>query len=459
MNVRRWIGPAIGLALLGGVGVAAALTREAWMPYAFPQKKPAEAGEGHGASPAKGDGHAHPEQVKLSPQARQNLKLETDTVAPEPYWRKLLIPGVVVDRPGESDRGVAARFAAVVEKIHAKPGDTVAAGDPLFTLRVASDVVLGWQRDLATAKTTLVTETANRDLVAKQVADKVVAPNALIEPKKKVDVATAQVDLLRRQLKAFGLSASQIEDVEAGNIITEMVVAAPLAEEAAPATLATKGAAVYEVQKLKVTLGEAVQAGQTLAMLARHQRLYVEGLAFKSEAAALAKLAEQKVAVSVEFTDDTPGEWPEQPPLVIDRLANEVDPATRTFSFYLPLDNQSRTFERDGKTRSVWRYRPGQRVQLRVPVQKIGDAVLVLPAGAVVREGGDAYAFVQNGDTFVRKAVRVLYDDRTDVVLADDGSLPAGAFVVRNQAAALNRAIKAQAAGGGGDPHAGHSHD
>ena len=210
MNVRRWIGPAIGIALLGGVGAAAALTRETWMPYVFPQKKPAEGGEGAKSPKGEGDGHDHPEQVKLSPQARQNLKLETDTLVPEPYWRKLLIPGVVVDRPGESDRGVAARFAAVVEKVHAKPGDTVAAGAPLFTLRVVSDVVLGWQRDLATAKTTLVTESANRDLVAKQVADKVVAPVALVEPKKKVDVATAQVELLRRQLKTFGLSATRL---------------------------------------------------------------------------------------------------------------------------------------------------------------------------------------------------------------------------------------------------------
>ena len=91
-------------------------------------------------------------------------------------------------------------------------------------------------------------------------------------------------------------------------------------------------------------------------------------------------------------------------------------------------------------------------MRLRVPVERLGDDVLTLPAGAVVREGPEAFAFVQNGDLFVRKPVRVLHEERTEVVVANDGSLPAGAFVVRNQAAALNRVLKA-AAGGGEEGH------
>jgi hypothetical protein len=79
--------------------------------------------------------------------------------------------------------------------------------------------------------------------------------------------------------------------------------------------------------------------------------------------------------------------------------------------------------------------------------------------GAVVREGPEAFVFVQTGDVFVRKPVRILHADRTEVVIANDGSVNEAEFVVRNQAAAINRALKSQAAGGGGDPHAGHSHD
>jgi hypothetical protein len=144
----------------------------------------------------------------------------------------------------------------------------------------------------------------------------------------------------------------------------------------------------------------------------------------------------------------------------VHHLSNQVDPVTRTFAFYLPLDNRATTFTRDGKTFFVWRYRPGQRVRLRVPVEKLGDEVFVLPAGALVREGAEAFVFRQNGDFFERRPVRVLYEDRTEVVLANDGSVGAGQFVVRNNAAAVNRALKAAAGGGHeGHDHAGHSHD
>jgi ATP-dependent protease HslVU (ClpYQ) peptidase subunit len=44
------------------------------------------------------------------------------------------------------------------------------------------------------------------------------------------------------------------------------------------------------------------------------------------------------------------------------------------------------------------------------------------------------------------------YEDRSDVVLADDGSVGAGQFVVRKNAAAINRALKA-AAENAGDHH------
>ena len=79
----------------------------------------------------------------------------------------------------------------------------------------------------------------------------------------------------------------------------------------------------------------------------------------------------------------------------------------------------------------------------------------------MVREGPEAFVFVQTGDVFVRKPVRVLYEDRTDIVIANDGSITEADFVVKNQAAAINRALKASQAGGEGGhghDHAGHEH-
>jgi hypothetical protein len=108
----------------------------------------------------------------------------------------------------------------------------------------------------------------------------------------------------------------------------------------------------------------------------------------------------------------------------------------------VPLTNQSRSFESSGKTLLLWRYRPGQKVRLNVKVEEL-DNVFVLPTDAVVREGPEVYVFRQNGDLFERKPVRVVYQDRRHVVIANDGSVPPGLFVARNGATQINRVLKA----------------
>ncbi len=491
MRLRRVISPRVTLAGLGGVGYAAYRTQERWVPFVFPAKtvKSGDDYGGHGDHAGHEDhaGHDHgarADRVKLSPQAQKNLGLDVDTVTPQEYWRTKLIPGVVVDRPGESDRGVTSKVAGVVTAIKARPGDTVKAGDPLFTIQLASEFLQSAQTDLVKTVKEIEFAIIERDRISNLVKKGTTAEAELLKQQNVVDRLTTQLNGVRRQLQVFGLTPDQVNRVEKGEVITEVTVVAPgVPGNGNPPAVTTAGKptgspgegeppaspTLYEVQELKVTLGEQVQAGQTLCLLANHQRLFVEGRAFKSEADALAAAAEKKTPVRAEFADETAGAWPARGPLIIHHLSNQVDPATRTFAFYLPLDNQPRTFERDGKTHFVWRYRPGQRVRLMMPVEKLvtlapdGKTELlpfVLPAGAVVREGGEAFVFVQTGDVFVRKPVRVLYADRSEVVVANDGSITEAEFVVRNQAAALNRALKAQAAGGGGgDPHAGHSHD
>ena len=476
MRFRSFLTPAITVAVLAGAAYAAYRTQDVWVPHVFPTKTAAKSGDDHGGGGHEGhaDHGSKGDRVKLSPQAQKNLGLDVDTLTPQEYWRTMLIPGVVVDRPGESDRGVTSKVTGVVTAINARPGVTVRAGEPLFTIQLASEFLQIAQTELAKAVREVEFATTKRDRIAELVKKGTQSGAVLIEEENQVKRFATQAQAYRRQLQVFGLTPDQVSRVEKGEVITEVTVVAP---GAAPAPSLAAGGKVepaeapihYEVQELKVTLGEQVQAGQTLCLLSNHQRLFVEGRAFKSEADALAAAAEKKTPVRAEFADETPGSWPVQGPLVIHHLSNQVDPATRTFAFYLPLDNQPKTFERDGKTHFVWRYRPGQRVRILTPVERLltpssdGKTEIlpfVLPAAAVAREGGEAFVFIQTGDVFVRKPVRVLYADRSDVVIANDGSVTEAEFVVKNQAAALNRAVKAQAAGGGGgDPHAGHSHD
>ena len=110
----------------------------------------------------------------------------------------------------------------------------------------------------------------------------------------------------------------------------------------------------------------------------------------------------------------------------------------------------------DGPRALSWRYKPGQRVQLRVPVEDWPERI-VLPAEAVARDGVENYVFRSNGDHFDREAVHVEHRDPRWVVVANDGTLFPGDRIALSGAEQLQLALKNKA-GGGVDPHAGHSH-
>lgn len=471
MRFRRYLSPLLTLLAVGGAAFAAYSTRERWLPHVFPAK-----------TEPKADGHAdHPEsepakvqRVKLSQEAQANLGLDkdgaVDSLVPTEYWRRVPVPGVVVDRPGESDRGVTSKVAGVVTEIKARPGDTVKAGDPLFTLQLVSEFLQGVQTDLAKAARELEFAVVKRDQVAALVKGGTQSGVVLIEQENQVKRVETQLQAYRRQLQVFGLTTDQVNKAEKGEPVTSVTVFAPARSSLGwfPFPGATDDL-LYEVQELSVQRGAQVQAGQTLCLLSNHQRLFVEGQAFASETKSLAAAAEKRLPIRIEFPGETPGDWPEVPPLVVHHMGSPPAAGT-TFPFYLPLENQYREFTRDGKTHFAWRFRPGQRVRLRLPVEKIvtlgpdgTTEVLpfVLPAGAVVREGAEAFVFVQNGDVFVKRLVRVLHEDRNETVIARGGSVSTADFVVRTPAAAaINRALKAAASeGGGGGDHHGHSHD
>lgn len=489
MPLHKIIGTAVAALFIGVGAMGAYLTRERWKPYVFPEKAAAKTddhghahgedggheGHTHGAGGHEGHdhaAHAGGERVKLSKQAQENLKLEADLLIPEPYYRKMQIPAVIADRPGETDRGVTARVAGIVNEIKAKPGDAVKAGDPLFTILLVSEFVQSTQTELVKASRELKIAEAKRERTADLVKLGTKSKMDLVEDEAFVKRFTTQVEAYRRQLQTFGLSSAQVTQAESGEIITEITVTAPVRPIPGTAingkAIATSDAKaeplVYEVKELKVQLGDYVQAGQALCLLANHQFLFIEGKAFKSEAKMLAEASREKRPIQVEVAEETPGDWDPVGLLTLGHIGN-VDPATRTLSFYVPLKNQSDDFVKDGKKFFVWRFHPGQRVRLKIPIERVrfdrknaDEEVFIVPPGAVVREGAEAYVFSQSGDSFERKKVRILHEERDEIVIANDGSINSALFIVRNNATAINRAFKAQAGGGGGGGHEGHDH-
>lgn len=402
--------------------------------------------------------------VKLTLQARKNLGLTARPVRLQSYWRTIQVPGVIVERPGRSDREVTAPAEGVVAQIHAFPGDTVRPGAALFTLRLISQYLQTAQADLfkAARETELIAEQRRRlESAARSGA---VAEARLIELDQEFRRQAAIIQASRQDLLTRGLTTAQIDEVARGRFVTSIDVAAPagdLAGDAQTASAAAERASpgepadevdgdgpAYEVQDLAVALGQQVAAGQLLCTLSNHHALYIEGHAFKREAPFLERAAQNRWAVDVEFADDDGTHWPAlNQTFQIRHLANSIDPAGRTFNFYLLLRNQSRVYDRGGRTFLVWRFRPGQRVRLHVPVEEFRD-VIVLPAAGLVREGPEAYVFRQNGDLFERRPVHVLHEDRRYVVIAPDSRVPPGVYLAQTAAASLNRVLKAQAAEG-----------
>ncbi len=182
--------------------------------------------------------------------------------------------------------------------------------------------------------------------------------------------------------------------------------------------------------------------------MADHQNLFIVGHAFKREATAIEDAIREKRPIRVEFSDDEKARWPElQPAFEIRHLSNSIDPRNRTFDFFINLQNQSRNIEHEGHSVMVWRFRPGQRTRIDVPVERFDD-VFVVPRDGVVRDGAESFVFRQNGELFKRISVHVLHEDQQHVVIAHDGSIAVGCYLAQNAAASLLRILKAQSNSG-----------
>jgi cobalt-zinc-cadmium efflux system membrane fusion protein len=440
MRLRSTIKPLSALALVAGLALAAYFTRGAWLPYVLrtPPAETALGGEEVGPPPVK---------IIVSEQAQQNLGITAKSAAPQTFWKTIRVPGMVVDRPGQSDRGIVAPVTGVVTKVGFFPGDTVRPGDTLFTLRLMSESLHTTQTELFKATQDIKLAQAQRQRLA--ASGGAVPESKVIEVDNQIRRLDVAVQAYREDLRNRGLRPEQIAAAADGKFVTEITIPVPARSPAPSPTPSLAGsisdpaAPTFELQELKAELGQQVQAGQTLCLLANHQLLSVEGRAFRDETPLLERSVRERWPVEIDF-QEAGSDWPAlDQPVRIRHLANTIDPVNRTFAFRIPLENQSRAIEDDGRTQMLWRFRPGQKVKLLVRVERL-DNVFVFPKDAVARDGAEAFVFTQNVNTFERRPVRVLTEDRDRVVVANDGAIVPGSFVAQAAATQLGRMTKSQ---------------
>jgi len=453
--VKAALKPLLIVVVLGGLGAAGYFTRDHWLPL-VQHERSATTVE---APLAAGDETAPTDRVLLSDQAIDNLGVKAKAIQPQTYWKTTQVPGMVVDQPGRSDRGIVSPVTGVVTRINHFPGDTVRPDETLFTVRLLSESLHLTQSDLFKATQDIRLAQAQRERL--KAAAGAIPEARIIEVDNQITRLEIAVKAYRQELLNRGLVPEQINAAAEGRFVSEIAIVVPPASIIADArplvkapTLTLTGGEpsplpppTFEVQELKVELGQQVQAGQTLCLLANHQILAIEGRAFRDETPLLERSVQEGWPVEVDFQEDASAGWPPLDQIFhIRHLANTIDPVNRTFAFRIPLENQSRTVENEGRTQMLWRFRPGQKLRVLIRTEKV-DNVFVLPAEALARDGAEAFVFTQNVNTFERKGVRVVHQDRQHAVVAHDRALLPGMFVVQNAAAQLNRMAKSQSSG------------
>lgn len=465
-----------GIALLVVAAVAGWLSRDRWLPAvrSWPgmvqalgrgardsqSAEKAEPAHEHDEHDHGHKAHSELESIELSIQARKSIGLKTGKLALTRFERTINVPGIVVERRGWTETRIAAPTTGIVTRVYIIEGEALNPGQPLFDLRLTHE-------DLVQSQVDYLKLLGELDVVQREVArirpsaaSGAVSQKSLLDRQYEQQKLEASLRAQREALLLHGLPASQIDEIQKTRTLRSLMTirvpepsGAPVKNAGTAEQVATQPLTVEEIA---TDVGRLVAVGDHLVTLSDYTQLYIEGNAFQKDAEQVAEVIRKnwKVTAIIESHD---GKSATLPNLQILYQGDQVDPTSRTQHFFVPLPNrETRDAVVDGRRFINWRFKPGQRTQLLVPVEEWPKS-LVLPAAAVVQDGVETYAFQENGDHFERRPVHVEHRDQNWVVIAQDGSLYPGDVVALNSAQQLQMAIKNKS-GGGIDPHAGHNH-
>jgi multidrug efflux pump subunit AcrA (membrane-fusion protein) len=456
-----------------------------WVDARLASYHPASEGEEGHAEHAEHADHADAgNMLTLSPSAQSNLGLTPEYLKPielEPYHRALTVPAVITARPGRTQLHVSTPMTGIITHVHAVTGETIHPGELLFEIRLTHE-------DLVDKQTRYLETLEELDVELAQLEWLEGATSVELSLEREHQFTRDQLEArelaLREALKLHGLSDRQVDWIaQERRLLDKLQVVAPSTDTHSPdEELRLSGEVPSQVsfvdeetgehnhspadapdetplliESLNVHKGESVLAGDELCVLADYRELYIEGQAFEHDTAAVLAAAEQGWGFTAVI--DGPLGTSKLEDLQLAYVSNLVDPATRVLPFYVRIENEIVVDQTNAENQRfiTWRYRPGQRLRMQVPVAEMQDQI-VLPAEAVAQDGAEFYVFRRNGrERFDRIAVQLLYRDNQVVVIAQNGAISPGDVVARRGAHEMQMALKNKS-GGAIDPHAGHSH-
>lgn len=413
--------------------------------------------------------HGEVESLELSAQAMKNLGLTVEYLKPivtATYYRTIPVPAVIVERPGRTVLQVSTPMTGVVTQVSAVPGSAVEPGAQLFQIRLTHEELVASQSEFVRALGELDVEERELKRLQAGVDSGVIPPRSVLEHQYAKEKLEALLGAQREALRLHGLSERQVSQIEKDRrLLSELSVTVPENKQIQkelklsgnevyrPVAMTQNPQAPLIIESMSVQQGQSVEQGGKLCSLADYNRLYIEGRAFEQDADAISKAVTSNWKAKALFSDGITMDN-----LAISFIASEIDENARTLKFFVDLENEIIRDHKDeeGNRFVSWKYKPGQRLQLLIPVEEWKDQIIV-PVDAVAQEGAESFVFQQNGDHFDRIPVHVVHKDQSSVVIANDGALFPGDVIALRNAHQMQMAVRNKA-GGGIDPHAGHSH-
>jgi cobalt-zinc-cadmium efflux system membrane fusion protein len=439
----RWIAP-IAIVVMVMAAAIGALLASYYAPGETVSPRPAVALSEHA------DDHDHGDEatIKLSAAALKNIGYKPHSVALGDYERTISLPGIVVERPGKSQMRVSAPLGGTITRSYVMQGEAAAQDSPLFDIRLTHEELVSAQGLFLESAEALDVVNAEIERL-ESITEGVIALRRVVEQKYERQKLQARLRSQRQGLLLHGLSDAQVDEILATRqLLKSLTVQAPAHDE--------HGDHPFHVQSLDVQVGQQVDAGDTLCVLADHSQLYIEGTAFEADTRYLREALETSTPLSADILASTRREQAVSG-LKLLYLADQVDRQSRALRFYVRLPNEIVSDRREDSHRFIqWRYNPGQRVELGLPVERWTKR-LVVPTDAVVSEGAESYVYRQSGESFHRVPVHVEHRGQKSVVIANDGSVFPGEVIAGNGAFQIHLALKSKS-GGPVDPHAGHGH-
>jgi hypothetical protein len=429
-----------------------------------PETADAHDGHDHGEPEAADahEGHDHGSAahsyVELSTAAASNIGLELLEVRSEVWYDQLKIPGVLhIDWDRRAT--VSTPTTVRVVSLDAPPHATVRAGQRMAVLELVDPELRQLQIRAVEVRAELVETRIERDRTRSYLeALRAEGPGVAEEQRRveadlevleaRVTSSASTLGTILAALEMAGLSPSQLEALEQkGEPTTHISLHAP----------SLPGKPELEVTERGAHIGQTLDAGSPLFELAALDRLLVWGEAFEADLGAVRRAAAEDLPVSLLF----PAEQRRVDGLSIRSVEGALDGEDRTTHFFVPLPN-TKVAEKlvDGVRYVDWQHRAGARVQVLVGTDAVGER-LVIPASALVSEGGATLAYVKHGDHYEPVELTVERVEARRAIIPPGGGLQPGDQVVITGALQVHLAHK-QAAGGeeasDGGAHHGHSH-